>query len=81
MKIMFPIGTKTKCFVDKINITAQLQCGIDKEIKLFYHHIPLKKEPFGVYEKYQKYKDEKYGKHEKDGKHRKSNNVTQKLKK
>jgi len=43
---MFPIGIKTKCFVDKINITAQLQCAIDKEIKSFYHHIPLKKEPF-----------------------------------
>lgn len=43
---MFPIGIKKKCFVDKINITAQLQCVIDKEINSFYHHIPLKKESF-----------------------------------
>ena len=43
---MFPIGIKQKCFVDKINITSQLQCVIDKEINLFYHHIPLKKESF-----------------------------------
>ena len=48
---MFPIGTKTKCFVDKINITAQLQCVIDKEINSFYHHIPLKKESFDHSEK------------------------------
>lgn len=48
---MFPIGTKTKCFVDKINITAQLQCVIDKEINTFYHHIPLKKESFDHFEK------------------------------
>ena len=46
MKIMFPIGTKTKCFVDKINISAQLQCSIDKEINAFYRHIPIKMEPF-----------------------------------
>ena len=70
MKIMFPIGIKTKCYVDKINITAQLQCVIDKEINSFYHNIPLKKEPFGIYEKYQKYKDVK-----------KSNNITKKIKK
>jgi len=43
---MFPIGIKKKCFVDKINITAQLQCVIDKEINSFYHIIPLKKETF-----------------------------------
>jgi hypothetical protein len=43
---MFPIGIKQKCFVDKINVTAQLQCIIDKEINSFYHHIPLKKESF-----------------------------------
>ncbi len=67
---MFPIGIKTKCFVDKININAQLQCVIDKEINSFYHHIPLKKEPFGIYEKYQKYKHVK-----------KSNNATKKIKK
>ena len=48
---MFPLGIKTKCFVDKINITSQLQCAIDKEIKSFYHHIPLKKEPFDHPEK------------------------------
>ena len=46
MKIMFPIGTKTKCFSDKMNISAQLQCAIDKEINSFYRHVPLKKEPF-----------------------------------
>ena len=67
---MFPIGIKTKCFVDKINITAQLQCAIDKEIKLFYHHIPLKKEPFD--------NPEKYKKHDKK---RKSKNITKKIKK
>lgn len=70
---MFPIGIKTKCFVDKININAHLQCVIDKEINSFYHHIPLKKEPFGIYEKYQKYKHVKNVK--------KSNNVTKKIKK
>jgi hypothetical protein len=78
MKIMFPIGTKTKCFVDKINITAQLQCVIDKEINSFYHHIPLKKEPFDYV------KDEKYVKHEKHEKHEKQKkriNITKKLKK
>lgn len=73
MKIMFPIGIKTKCFVDKININAHLQCVIDKEINSFYHYIPLKKEPFGIYEKYQKYKHVKNVK--------KSNNVTKKIKK
>ena len=43
---MFPIGTKTKNFVDKINISAQLQCNIDKELNKFYNRIPLKNEPF-----------------------------------
>ena len=70
MKIMFPIGTKTKCFVDKINITAQLQCVIDKEINSFYHHIPLKKGPFDHVEKYKKGIEK-----------RKSNNITKKLRK
>jgi hypothetical protein len=72
MKITFPIGTKTKCFVDKINITAQLQCVIDKDIKSFYHHIPLKKEPFDnpVYKKYENINIKK-----------KSKNVTKKIKK
>lgn len=46
MKIVFPIGIKKKSFVDKINITAQLQSAIDKEINSFYHNIPLKKESF-----------------------------------
>jgi hypothetical protein len=69
---MFPIGIKTKCFVDKINITAQLHCVIDKEIKSFYHHIPLKKEPFD--------NTEKYKNHDKDIK-KKSKNVTKKIKK
>ncbi len=59
MKIMFPIGTKTKCFVDKINITAQLQCVIDKEINSFYHHIPLKKEPFDSDKKYENIKQKR----------------------
>jgi hypothetical protein len=48
---MFPVGIKTKCFNDKINISAQLQCAIDKEINSFYHRVPLKKEPFEVIEK------------------------------
>ncbi len=56
---MFPIGTKTKCFVDKINITAQLQCVIDKEINSFYHHIPLKKEPFDSDKKYENIKQKR----------------------
>lgn len=43
---MFPIGTKTKNYIDKISITAQLQSEIDKEINKFYNHIPLKKESF-----------------------------------
>lgn len=52
MKLMFPIGIKKKSFVDKINITSQLQCVIDKEINSFYHHIPLKKESFDNPQKY-----------------------------
>jgi len=44
--IAFPIGTKKKCFIDKINITAHLQCKLEKEINSFYHNIPLSKTPF-----------------------------------
>jgi hypothetical protein len=42
----FPIGTKIKQFMNNINITAQLQTNIEKEINTFYKHIPLKEETF-----------------------------------
>jgi hypothetical protein len=43
----FPIGTKIKNFVNKINITSQLQSITEKEYNVFYQkNIPLKKEPF-----------------------------------
>ena len=42
----FPIGTKIKQFMNNINITAQLQTNIEKEISAFYKHIPLKEETF-----------------------------------
>jgi hypothetical protein len=42
----FPIGTKIKQFMNNINITAQLQTNIEKEINAFYKHIPLKEETF-----------------------------------
>ena len=71
MKIMIPIGIKKKCFVDKINITAQLQCVIDKEINSFYHHIPLKKEPFDSDKKYEKYANIKQ---------KRKSNITKKIK-
>jgi len=42
----FPIGTKIKQFMNNINITAQLQTNIEKELNAFYKHIPLKEETF-----------------------------------
>jgi len=42
----FPIGTKIKQFMNNINITAQLQTNIEKEISAFYKHIPLKEDTF-----------------------------------
>lgn len=42
----FPIGTKIKQFMNNINITAQLQTNIEKEINAFYKDIPLKEETF-----------------------------------
>jgi hypothetical protein len=44
MRIMFPVGTKTKNFDNKLNINAQLQSKFDKEFNIF--HLPLKKESF-----------------------------------
>ena len=42
----FPIGTKIKKFMNNVNITAQLQTNIEKEINTFYKRIPLKEETF-----------------------------------
>ena len=42
----FPIGIKIKQFMNNVNITAQLQTNIEKEINTFYKRIPLKEETF-----------------------------------
>lgn len=43
----FPIGTKIKNFVSKINITSQIQSLTEKEYTDFYKkNLPLKREPF-----------------------------------
>jgi hypothetical protein len=44
---MFPIGIKTRTYYEKINITAQLQTNIEKELAEFYKkNIPLNTESF-----------------------------------
>ena len=54
--MLLPIGIKTKTYHEKINITAQLQTNIEKELADFYkNNIPLNNHSFD--EKSLKYKE------------------------
>ena len=45
--MLLPIGIKTKTYYEKINITAQLQTNIEKELADFYKkNIPLNNNSF-----------------------------------
>lgn len=44
--MLLPIGIKTRTFCEKINITAQLQTNIEKELAEFCKNIPLNKHSF-----------------------------------
>ena len=68
----FPIGTKIKQFANNVNITAQLQTIIEKEINTFYKRIPLKDESFDG--KLNKTKTDK-GDKNKTKKHKKQKNI------
>ena len=44
--MLLPIGIKIKAYYEKINITAQLQSNIEKELADFYKVIPLNTDSF-----------------------------------
>jgi hypothetical protein len=59
--MLLPIGIKTKIYYEKINITAQLQTNIEKELADFYKkNIPLNNYSFD--EKSLKYKEKNHEK-------------------
>ena len=74
----FPIGTKIKQFMNNINITAQLQTNVEKEINAFYKRIPLKEETFDG--KLNKTKMYKSNKNDKSNNNKPTQNKTKKKK-